>query len=100
GLIQPGQTLQMERGGGAVLVERRLGEGSQGVVHQARLDGAPFAVKWFRQGPGNEGMRKSITELIRRGRPPHRAFVWPIDLVSSDQLPGFGYVMPLLEPRF
>ena len=101
GLIQPGQTLRMERGGGAVLVVgNRLGEGSQGVVHQARLDSAPFAVKWFRPGPGTEEMRKSIAKLIRRGRPPHRAFVWPIDLVGSDQMPGFGYVMPLLEPRF
>lgn len=101
GLIQPGQTLRMERGGGAVLVvENRLGEGSQGVVHRARLDGAPFAVKWFRPGPGEEKMRKSIIELIRRGRPPHRAFVWPIDLLSSDQMPGFGYVMQLLDPRF
>ena len=98
GLIQPGQTLRMERGGAVLVVENRLGEGSQGVVHQARLDGAPFAVKWFRED--SEEMRKSITELIRRGRPPHRAFVWPIDLVGSDQLPGFGYVMPLLEPRF
>ena len=57
-------------------------------------------MKWFRPGPGNEEMRKSITALIQRGRPPHQAFVWPIDLVSSDRLPGFGYVMPLLEPRF
>jgi DNA-binding helix-hairpin-helix protein with protein kinase domain len=45
-------------------------------------------------------MRKSITALIQRGRPPHPAFVWPIDLVVSEQLPGFGYVMPLLERRF
>jgi eukaryotic-like serine/threonine-protein kinase len=80
GLIQPGQTLRMERGGGAVLVVgNRLGEGGQGVVHQARLDSASFAVKWFRPGPGTEEMRKSIAKLIRRGRPPHRAFVWPID---------------------
>jgi len=100
GLIQPGQTLRMERGGAAVVVENRLGEGSQGVVHQARVGGAQFAVKWIRYGPGTEEMRKSISELIRRGKPPHPSFVWPIDLVSSDQVPGFGYIMPLLEPRF
>jgi len=100
GLIQPGQTLRMERGTTAVVVEQRLGEGGQGVVHQARLGDVPFAVKWIRPGPGNEEMRKSISELIRGGRPPHRAFVWPIDLLSSDVVPGFGYLMPLLEPRF
>ena len=67
-------------------MENRLGEGGQGVVHRARLSGAPFAVKWFRPGPGNEEMRKSITGLIQRG-PPHPAFVWPIDLVTSDPCP-------------
>jgi len=100
GLILPGHTLRMERAGAVLTVEKRIGEGGQGVVHVARLNGAPFAVKWFRPGPGNEEMRKSITSLIQRGRPPHSAFVWPIDLVGSDRLPGFGYVMPLLEPRF
>jgi DNA-binding helix-hairpin-helix protein with protein kinase domain len=100
GLIQPGQTLRMERGGALVTVENRLGEGSQGVVHQARLGDTQVAVKWIRLGPGSEELRKSIFELIRRGKPPHRAFIWPIDMVSSDQVPGFGYVMPLLEPRF
>ena len=100
GLIHPGQTLLMERGGAVVVVEKRLGEGGQGVVHQARIGDMPFAVKWLRPGPGHEEMRKSISELIRGGRPPHRAFVWPIDLLSSDIVPGFGYLMPLLEPRF
>ncbi len=99
-LIQPGQTLRMERGHAQITVENRIGEGGQGVVHRARLNGAPVAVKWYRPGPGAEEMRKSITALVRRGRPPHPAFMWPIDLVSSDQLPGFGYVMPLLDRRF
>ncbi len=100
GLIQPGQALRMERGGAMVTVGKRIGEGGQGVVHVARLGDAPFAVKWFRPGPGSEQMRESIAALIQRGRPPHPAFVWPIDLVSSGQMPGFGYVMPLLAPRF
>src|SRR5947208_1652413 len=100
GLIQPGDRLRMERAGALLAVEKRIGEGGQGVVHMARLNGAPFAVKWFRPGLGSDEMRTSITALIQRGRPPHPAFVWPIDLVSSGHMPGFGYVMPLLDPRF
>jgi DNA-binding helix-hairpin-helix protein with protein kinase domain len=100
GLIQPGDTLRMERAGALLAVEKRIGEGGQGIVHAARLNGTPFAVKWFRPGLGSDQMRTSITALIQRGRPPHPAFVWPIDLVSSGHMPGFGYVMPLLEPRF
>src|ERR1700750_1231426 len=90
----------MERAGALLAVEKRSGEGGQGVVHVARLNGALFAVKWFRPGLGCDEMRTSITALIQRGRPPHPAFVWPIDLVSSWRVPGLGYVMPLLEPRF
>src|SRR6266704_2816190 len=100
GLIQPGDTLRMERAGAHLATEKRIGEGGQGVVHVARLNGTPFAVKWFRPGLGSDEMRTSITALIQRGRPPHPAFVWPIDLVSSGHMPGFGYVMPLLDPRF
>lgn len=99
GLIQPGQALRMERAGAVLTVEQRIGEGGQGVVHVARLNGAPFAVKWFRPDAGNHEMRTSIATLIRRGR-PQSSFIWPIDLVSSDRIPGFGYLMPLLEPRF
>ena len=33
-MVQPGQTLRMERGGAVLMVEGRLGEGSQGVVHR------------------------------------------------------------------
>ncbi len=98
--LQPRHMLRMERGGAWLIVEDRIGEGGQGVVHRARLNGAPFAVKWYRPGPASSGARKAISALIDRGGPPHPAFVWPIDLVTSDRLPGFGYVMPLLEPRF
>lgn len=46
GLIQPGDTLRMERAGAPLATGKRIGEGGQGVVHVARLNGTPFAVKW------------------------------------------------------
>ena len=82
-LIRPGQTLRMERGKAVVTVGDRIGEGGAGVVHRAVLNGGPFAVKWYRPGRYMEDIRKSITGLLQRGEPPHKAFVWPIDLVSS-----------------
>ena len=99
-LLQAGQTLQMERAGALLVVGDRIGEGGQGVVHHARLNGSPFAVKWLRPGLGSGEMRRSITALVQRGGPPHRAFVWPIDVVVSRQIPSFGYLMPLLDSRF
>ena len=98
--LQAGQMLQMERAGATVIVGDRIGEGGQGVVHRARLNGAPFAVKWLRAGPVGDDLRKSITALVQRGGSPHPAFVWPIDLLVSREVPGFGYLMQLLDPRF
>lgn len=98
-LSRPGQTLRTQAGT-MVTVGNRLGEGSQGGIYQARVGDTWLAVKWIRPGPGSDKIRQSITELIRRGRPSHPAFVWPLDLVSSDRVPGFGYTMPLLEHRF
>jgi DNA-binding helix-hairpin-helix protein with protein kinase domain len=97
-LTLQGRILKMERAGTSVLVGERLGEGGQGVVHAVTIGGAPYAVKWYRYVASGE-LRKSIAALVERGR-PHRAFIWPIDLVSSHELGGFGYVMPRLEPRF
>ena len=93
-----GRALRMLRAGTAVTVGERLGEGGQGVVHAVTIGGAPYAVKWYRYAPSGE-LHKSIAALVERGR-PHRDFIWPIDLVVSDELSGFGYVMPRLEPRF
>lgn len=93
-----GRSLRMVRAGSGVTVGERLGEGGQGVVHAVTIGGAPYAVKWYRYAPSGE-LRKSIAALVERGR-PHRDFIWPIDLVVSDELSGFGYVMPRLEPRF
>jgi len=92
-----GRTLRMVRAGTPVEVGERLGEGGQGVVHAVTIGGAQYAVKWYRYSSGE--LRRSIAALVERGR-PHRAFIWPIDMVTSGELTGFGYVMPRLEPRF
>jgi eukaryotic-like serine/threonine-protein kinase len=97
-LTLQGRTLRMVRAGTRVTVGERLGEGGEGVVHAVTIGGAPYAVKWYRTASSGE-RRKSIAALVERGR-PHHDFIWPIDLVVSDELSGFGYVMPRLEPRF
>lgn len=94
-----GRSLRMARTGTRVSVGPRLGEGAQGMVHEAAFGGFPCAVKWYREVPRHVELRRSITALAERGR-PHRAFIWPIDVVVSDELPGFGYVMPRLEAKF
>ncbi|WP_051944494.1 protein kinase domain-containing protein [Streptacidiphilus rugosus] len=106
-LIAPGQRLRLVGSGATVTVEQRIGAGGQGVVHAVRLGDAPFAVKWFRPALRQDEFRACIEALVARGRPPHAAFVWPIDLVEQtergrpgDGAAGFGYLMRLVEPRF
>src|SRR5262245_39127676 len=97
-LTLQGRALRMVRAGTVVSVGERLGEGGQGFGHAVTIGGAPYAVKWYRYATSGE-LRKSIAALVERGR-PHRSFIWPIDLVASGELTGFGYVMPRLEARF
>ena len=98
--LQAGDTLRLERARAVVTVDRRLGAGGQGVVHRAMLNGAPFAVKWYGDNNHAGDLRESVNMLVRRGRAPHPSFVWPIDVVVSDRIPGYGYLMRLIEPRF
>lgn len=99
-LPAPGMRVRMTGAGTVLTVGERLGEGGQGVVHRALLpSGAAFALKWYRASSDTPEQRQAIAALIAHGC-PHRAFLWPIDLVTAPELPGFGYVMPLREPRF
>lgn len=93
-----GRQLRMARASTLVLVGERLGEGGQGVVHEAAMGSVPCVVKWYRPNQPAD-LRHAIAKLAERER-PHPAFIWPIDLVVSDEMPGFGYVMPRLEPGF
>jgi DNA-binding helix-hairpin-helix protein with protein kinase domain len=96
-----GEMLCMERAGTSLTIQDRLGEGGQGVVYRASMGGgALFAVKWFRPSTRATELRGSISALVDRGRPPNPAFVWPLEVVTSDHRDGFGYLMPLLQPRF
>ena len=98
-LPEAGETLTMSRAATSLTVGRRLQQGGQGVVHEAFVGDGVFALKWLRVSDRTAALRTSIEGLVERPR-PNPAFVWPIDIVTSDELEGFGYVMRLLEPRF
>jgi hypothetical protein len=64
-----GRTVRMARTGTVVSVGPRLGEGGQGVVHEAALGrGFGCAVKWYRAAPRPAELRRSIAALAERGR--------------------------------
>jgi len=85
--------------GSVCVVEEFLGGGGQGEVYRATLAGKPVALKWYYPASSTDEQRKALEILIKRGAPSDR-FLWPMELAKAAATPGFGYIMPLREPRF
>jgi DNA-binding helix-hairpin-helix protein with protein kinase domain len=99
GFPRPGDTVQMVGARAPVTIEARVAQGGQGVVFRGLMpSGAPAAVKWYRPSRYAERQRRAIAYLTTHRR-PHAAFAWPIDIVTCEQVNGFGYVMPWVPPE-
>lgn len=97
-LLHLGSTVQTAAGH-PVAVETFLGGGGQGEVYRAALDGQPVALKWYFPEQATPAQQQTLAALVHQG-PPSPAFLWPMELTLAPAVPGFGYVMPLREPRF
>lgn len=80
-------------------VEDYLGGGGQGEVYRAKLAGKHYAIKWYLPHTATVDQRKNLEVLIETG-PPNEKFLWPIDLVFSQEIPDYGYLMLLRDSRF
>lgn len=100
-IFTPGQTIHTDPGNVACKIEQFLGSGGQGEVYRVQLSGQAMALKWYYPGylKQDERLRTRLETIIKSG-PPNDKFLWPIDLVTSAQTTGFGYLMALREPRF
>jgi eukaryotic-like serine/threonine-protein kinase len=98
-LLKPGQVVDTEPSGLRCTVEKFLGGGGQGEVYRASLAKQPVAVKWYFPHMATPAHRAAMEGLVRRGAPTPR-FLWPLELAVSPDLPDFGYVMALREPRY
>jgi DNA-binding helix-hairpin-helix protein with protein kinase domain len=100
--LQAGDTARLKSSDEAVSVGDLLAEGGQGAVYRATLSGHAFAVKWYApfRNPWMAEQIATLNRLVERGKPRHDAFIWPIDMVECQGRSGFGYLMPLMEPRF
>lgn len=97
-LLKPGQTVQTESGV-PCKVDAFLGGGGQGEVYKADLSGKKVALKWYFPAQATPQQYAALTLLVKKGAPNDK-FLWPIELTRADDVPGFGYVMPLRESRF
>ena len=97
-LLQLRSTVQTASGHPCT-VETFLGGGGQGEVYRAQLGGKPLALKWYFPEQATTAQRHNLDTLIRKGS-PSPAFLWPMELTTATGVPGFGYIMPLREPRY
>ena len=96
-LLQTGQTLRTDSGS-TCQVGTFLGGGGQGEVYQADWNGKPFALKWYFPKTADAKQLNALQALVRMG-PPSDKYLWPVEMISTSGQPGFGYLMPLREPR-
>jgi len=82
-------------------VEQSLGSGGQGEVYRANLNNHAVALKWYfpHYIQQDTHLRERLERAVESG-PPNNRFLWPIDLASASGIDGFGYIMPLREPRY
>ena len=98
-LLKPGQTVTTEPSGLRCVVDSFLGGGGQGEVYRARLDKQAVALKWYFPHNASGEHRAALSDLVRRGAPTPK-FLWPLELAVARDVPQWGYVMLLREPRF
>jgi DNA-binding helix-hairpin-helix protein with protein kinase domain len=102
-ILAPGEVVQLHTSNNKVRVEVLLGHGGQGEVYMARLvgrkDDRPVALKWYMPQMATPEQLEALVRLIKGGPPDARRFLWPLNLAIKKGH-GFGYLMPLREPRF
>lgn len=98
-LLKPSQVVTTESAGLPCVVESFLGGGGQGEVYRALYAGEPVALKWYFAQQASREQHQALDRLIQIGAPTDR-FLWPLELVGDRTLRGFGYIMPLRDPRY
>jgi hypothetical protein len=96
--LVPGQAIETSSGT-RYIIEKLIGKGAQGKIYQANASGGIKAVKWYNPNMATDGRKIVIESLISNG-PPDETFIWPEDIVLCPGVPGFGYLMRMIEPGY
>lgn len=98
-MLKTGQVVRTNISGMTCEVEAFLGGGGQGEVYRAKLNGNDVALKWYFPDSATDEQRKVLETLIMKGA-PNDQFLWPLELAAAENVPNFGYIMPLREERY
>ena len=101
-LLQKGQPVKAETLQNTLTVQYKLGEGGQGEVYRITDGQTAYALKWYNLEQSTEEQKNAIRYLVKQGAPIGPAgqrFIWPIDIITLDNSPQFGYLMPLIDTQ-
>jgi DNA-binding helix-hairpin-helix protein with protein kinase domain len=98
-MLRIGQLVKTESTSTPCQIEKLLGSGGQGEVYRATWGGQAVALKWYFPAQATPQQKEALLLLMRKGAPTAR-FLWPLDMATASDVRGFGYIMPLREPRF
>lgn len=92
--LQIGAIVHLTNGATAT-VKKLLGEGGQGYVYLALVNGKDMALKWYKNPPSSspEKFYKNLRQNAESGAPAPM-FIWP-EYVTQHEQGSFGYVMKL-----
>ena len=99
-LLKPQQKVKSVLSGVQYEIVREIGSGGQGEVYIVKAGNTEYALKWYFHASATHEQRDTIENLVKAGKPSEN-FLWPEDLVVSDNAPGlFGYIMGLRPPGY
>lgn len=81
--------------GATATVKSLLGEGGQGYVYLASVNGKDMALKWYKSAPSSEPTKfyNNLRQNVEQGS-PSPFFIWP-EYVTMHEQGSFGYLMKL-----
>lgn len=101
-MLKNGQVLTCEISKEKLTIQKKLGEGGQGIVYLVEVKNRLMALKWYNKLQSTPEQKKNVRQLILDGPPKGEAqhrFVWPLDIVMQKSTGDFGYLMPLIDTQ-
>src|SRR5712691_9584783 len=95
-----GSQVTAETLGWQLTIQKKLGEGGQGVAYLASGPAGNLVVKWYNAEQATDAQRQAIRQLVKDGPPTGLAgqrFVWPLDVVTAPQSRRFGSLMSVID---
>jgi len=93
-------TVLQTTAGKKLRIQKKLGEGGQGIVYKVSYNEKSKALKWYYDNTLKNPKKfyENLEFNISKG-PPTKSFLWPQDITVKTN-GGFGYIMDLRPPEY